>query len=434
MKLNSIVKTPTRLALLCLAGGLIILGILAENLPWGRGWLHDFTHYLKQKSTSYTPPDENSPEMAALQKKIDAWYPQILERYPRLKVEYKNVPDDQNGFLEILEWQEEVIGQDRWEPMALPSKFDKILTLENGNALISNELIAEAQEHLKKHQNLLARAIKIGLLPEQSIAGVSPNRILPLSLALGKNITDLLKLNALLEAHNNKSDAAYTTMKAMRGWALHYLNIETPTLLHSTLGIAILLNNQSTIHSQITPLLPPNQVNLFEWSKLMRFQNSLQDHWLQMMRGEWNVCLKTIVAEHLLNDNPVDPIAQLDSYTAAMASLTDPKFWSSPKWEGPLPPDKLSRKSSGTYEMAKLGMSAYATGYLRSHTILRQYQIAFALKKLEAEGHDLTKLDSTTLDSLPTQILPDLRLTIDFKQRQITAPKNKVPDTKRISF
>ncbi|NOX98485.1 MAG: hypothetical protein GXP30_01940 [Verrucomicrobia bacterium] len=70
---------------------------------------------------------------------------------------------------------------------------------------------------------------------------------------------------------------------------------------------------------------------------------------------------------------------------------------------------------------------------LRVRATNQQYRLAFILKKFEAEGHDLKLLDQATLNSLPTQILPNLKLSIDFDKRQITTP-TEIPNTKPISF
>ncbi|MCF6313903.1 MAG: hypothetical protein L3J39_15765 [Verrucomicrobiales bacterium] len=438
MKLKSLVSTPTRLALVCIAGYLIILGIVAENQPWGRGWWHDFTHYIKQKSTSYTPPDENSPEMAALQKKIDAWYPQILERYPLLKVEYKNVPDDQNGFLKILEWQEDAEVMEKWEQTNLPDKFTAIWQSENKKNAFPDNTLSEAKAYLKKHQPSLERAMKIGLLPNQSNAGISPDRFYFTSIPFTKNITDHLKLKACIENEEGDLKSAFQTFRAINGWADHLGEIETPTLILTTLSMAIRLSSQSLIHSRILPQLPNNKNHSKQWEpwiKLITLKNDVSKNFLHMWRGEWqHVVHVTWVKVELLRINLQDYEALLTAYTEDLYDRIDIQTLFTPKSTPLRTHDHLSRKSLLTLDLLNLGISACASGYLRSHTILRQYQIAFALKKLEAEGHDLTQLDSTTLDSLPTQILPDLRLTIDFKQRQITAPKNIIPNPKTISF
>jgi hypothetical protein len=82
-----------------MAGYLVIFGLVAENQPWGCGWVHDLKWFIKKSYNNNSHLEENSPERMKLQRKIDAWYPQAIERYPQFKVNHKEVPDMQNGFL-----------------------------------------------------------------------------------------------------------------------------------------------------------------------------------------------------------------------------------------------------------------------------------------------------------------------------------------------
>ncbi len=438
MKFKKLISTPIRLALFCMASYLIILGIVAENQPWGRGWWHDFKFYLKQKSPSYTPPDENSPELAALQKKIDAWYPQILERYPLLKVEYKNVPDDQNGFLKILEWQEDAEAMEKWEQTNLPDKFTDILQSENKKNAFPDNTLSEAKAYLKKHQNSIVRAMKIGLLPDQSNAGISPDRLFLKSISFTKNIADHLKLKACIENEEGDLKSAFQTFRALNGWADHFGEIETPTLIITTLSMAIRLSFQAHIHSRILPQLSNNNIHSKQWkqwSELIILKNDVPKNLIHMWRGEWqHVVNAHWIKVELLKMDPQDYEALLTAYTEDLYDRVDPRTLFNPSFPPPRAHKHLSRKSILILDLFNLGVSAYGSGYLRAHTILQQYQLAFTLKKLEAESHDLTQLDQTTLDSLPTQILPDLHLNIDFNKREITAPKNKISNPKTISF
>jgi len=76
-------------------------------------------------------PAENSPRAKNLQRKIDEWFPQALKKYPRLQVQYKNVPDDQNGFLKIIEWEEESNEERDWD--GIPSGLNELLETEESN-------------------------------------------------------------------------------------------------------------------------------------------------------------------------------------------------------------------------------------------------------------------------------------------------------------
>lgn len=433
MKLKGIIKKRGWLAALCVLGYLIVMGIVAENQPWGRGWWHDFKFYLKQKSPSYSPPDKNSPEMHALQTKIDAWYPQILERYPLLKFEYKNIPDDQNGFLKILEWQEQLDAQKSWDQVSFPDKFNDLLQLGSKNISIPDQKILEAEEYLKNRRNLLSRAMKIGQLPGQSVANISANRYWPTSLPFCSSIFDHLKLKALLEAYRGDEYATLQTLKAILAWGRHLSDIETSPLTIAPRGIALQNQCLKTIHEQIFPLLSDKKLNFSQWAEIMETDLNILYQWQRLLRSEWHIVLKTMVSSYLLSENPRDPIAFLEVYTTAISDLSNPTVLTTADITFTPPAIKLSRKSHGVYEMTTMGLQPFAHASLRIWATNQQYRLAFTLKKLEVQGRDLKSLDQNALDSLTTQILPDLKLSIDFEKREIMVPI-EIPNTNPISF
>ncbi len=428
---------PRYLIPLCALGFILLMGFVAENQPWGRGWAHDSLHYLKKKNPSYSAPDRKSPETQTLQQKIDQWYPEIIEKYPRLKVEYKNVPDEQNGFLKILEWQEEVSSPSQEEftyevNTELPAGFLEEIDWKH---LLANP--QEIEAFLAPKRLILERAIAIGLLPRQSSASISPDRYLFRISFFSTRIIRYLRLKAIAEAHRGDATATLKTLKAIRGWADHYSKTETPYLLTITIATSIHLSLQSTIHNEILPLLAKDDIDYAQWGELTKSEPDLQHQWMKMWRGEWYVIAKSKWnAQVLLDENPRDPIAFLNASASAFNSISDPETFNNLNvWEAPPPTSKLSRKSRDFYQALFIDdiFISYGKGLQRSHTILRQYEVAFTLQKLEDEGQNLKSLDQKTINSLPLQILPDLKLSIDFDKREITAP-TEIPDAKPISF
>lgn len=145
---------------LCVVVYAVVMGIIIENQPWGRGRFHDLRWAAELKirdiwadytSTDFDPetyPGEGSPQAKDLQRKIDEWFPQALERYPRLQVEYKNVPDDQNGFLKIIEWEEESKKEELdWD--GIPSGLNELLELEERDSSALLEKLREVESYLK---------------------------------------------------------------------------------------------------------------------------------------------------------------------------------------------------------------------------------------------------------------------------------------------
>lgn len=421
-----------------MAGYLVILGLVAENQPWGRGWFHDLKHYLNQKDPSFSAPEENSPGMRKLQAKIDAWYPQILERYPRLNVEYKNVPDDQNGFLKILEWQEEVLlpmeeGSMKGVLFELPTKF---LDPIDWDHLLAHP--KEIESFLAPKQPILDRAIAIGLLPDQSVKGISPNRYLFRNITFDTKIVEHLRLKAIAEANRGDAKAALKTLRAIRGWTTHYSDTEAPFLMTTTIALGIRLGLQSTIQEQILPRLAEEEIDYAQWAELTKSGQDIQQQWLNMWRGEWHVISTSKWYTNILaQENLRDPMAFLSASAAVSNSLCNPDILCKlDTWTPPPPPHSLTRKSRDFYNIQLVDsmFSEFGKGMIKNHARLQQYEIAFTLRKLEAEGHDLKSLDQATRDSLPLQILPGIDLAIDFDERSISVPEGRFQRAKPLTF
>ncbi len=455
MKFIDTLKQPRWLIPICVLGYLIVMGIVAENQPWGRGWIHDLKYSAQCEFSRgsfnsgpseyavefdiYEYPDEPSEEIQSLQQKIDQWIPEAIKTYPNLEVNNNSVPDDQNGFLMFIEWREEIDSlEHKWKYLDMPEDIKAIsdaLFSKEKNEAISNEQILAVETYLLSKKGVLDRALVIGLLPEQSNANIVPDRYMMLSLRFSKNIVDNLKLRALMEAKRGDFEAAFLTLKSIRGWGNHFGDVEAPNLIMTTLATAIHLGVQNTLHSQIIPLLLEAKEDLTPWAELTSYNNDNQKQRSRMWRGEWHFCMKALWWKQVLLDyNLRDIMPLLATYSSMVNDFADPEKMTSSASEMPSIPDHLTRKSQKIIELFLTGLEAFETGYLRAQAVLKQYELAFTLRKLESEGQDLKTLDQNTLDSLPLQILPGNGLTINFDERMISVPEDKFHGAEPLEF
>jgi len=419
-------------------GLLLIAGIVADNLPGSRGWFHDMKWDIELKSRSAwakvtssdfdpdTYPGEDSPQARELQRKIDEWLPQALERYPRLQVKYKNVSDDQNGFLKIIEWEEEF--EEELDRDRMPSGLEKLLETEERNGSALQEKLREVEAYLKTKDVLLDRAMGIGLMPKQSVKGIPDERYIITSIEsidFARYIIDHLRLKATLEVGRGDTTAVMQTLAVIRGWGHHYSGIETPYLMVSILSIAIQKTQQYLAYSVVLPNLPEKEIDYNQWVKLLKFEYDPQQQWSRMIRGEWHSGVKVLMPQALPYQNLRDPIAFMDAYTSFMNDLADPAKIVQSEMNFLPPPKHLTSKSRDTYETYHLDIPGIGELYRRSVVFHRQYEVAITLRKLEAEGQNLSSLKEAAIESLPLQVFPDIRLIIDFDKRLIFAPKGK---------
>jgi len=444
MKLKKIISHSGTHFLLCILGYIAVMGTIAENQSWGRGWIHDLKHYIECRSNGINPealPDDDSPEILELQGKVERWSPQIFEAFPQLKLEYKNIPEGQNGFLKIIEWTEEFDTEEKAAMhMEIPSDIDDIYDTLIGtkkrrkHKTLSSTHIETVEAYLKSKNNALDRAIAIGSLTHQSCSKIPPDRYFPLQISFVKNIADNLKLKALVEAKQGKVDASFQTLKALQGWGNHFGNIESPSMISSALSTAIFVGSVELTYSKILPMISEDTLDYNRWSELIIFEHKSQENWTRMFRGEWHSSIKSQwMLKELIRYNPRDMEALIWEYSRVLHQLSDPKTFIKTGTNTPVISDHLTRKSRHMLDTLLLGMTAYESGYLRSQVTLRQYELAFILKKIEAEGKNVNSLDPYTLNALPTQIVPSMNLIVDFNERTINAPTG-ISNPKTITF
>jgi len=382
-------------------------------------------------------PGEDSPRAIELQRKIDEWFPQALKKYPRLQVQYKSVPDDQNGFLKIIEWEEEFEEELDWDEIS--SGLDELLETEERNGSALQEKLREVEAYLKTKDVLLERAMGIGLMPEQSVKGIPDKRSIIVSfepIEFARYIIAHLRLKATLEVGLGDTAAVMQTLTAMRGWGHHYSGIETPNLMVSVLSIAIQKTQQDLAYLLVLPNLPEKEIDYKQWAKLLEYQYDPQQQWSRMIRGEWHDAVKALMPQVLPHENLRDPIAFLNAYTSFMNDLADPAKIVQPEWNFLPPPKHLTSNSRETYETLHLDIPGIGEGYRRAITIQRQYEVAITLRRLEAEGQNLSSLKEATIELLPLQVFSDIRLSVDFDKRLIFAPKGKgiISDIEPVAF
>lgn len=402
-RFKSVVKRDGLRFLFCSLGLLLIAGIVAD-----------------------TCSGENSQQAKELQRKIDEWYPQALKKYPRLQVQYKNVPDDQNGFLKIIEWEEESNEERDWD--GIPSGLIELLETEERNGSALQEKLREVEAYLKTKQVMLDRAMGIGLMPEQSVKGIPDKRSIITSIEpieFAKYIIDHLRLKAALEAGLGDTAAVMQTLTAIRGWGHHYSGIETPNLMVSIWSIAIQRNQQDLAYSVVLPNLPEKEIDYKQWAKLLEYQYDPQQQWSRMIRGEWHDAVKALMPQALPYENLRDPIAFLDAVTSSMNDLADLEKIVQAQWNFLPPPKHLTSKSRDTYETYHLDIPGIGEAFRRSVVFQRQYEVVITLRRLEAEGQDLSSLKEATIDSLSLQVFPDIRLSIDLDKRLVSVLEEK---------
>lgn len=355
-----------------------------KHNPWKRPKPPGFGDHYFQLLGSDKPADQAS--MAAI--RIWTWplYRQIQKRYPELSIPLKTVPDDRNGFLKWLELSERVSTD--------PSK-DFIFP----NSLRKDRLhpgpwdLAEAKAWRVADKAKIDEVRAIGLLTDQSIAGIGIQRYGFISAVPAKNCAEALLFDARLAAIEGDTAGALESVRAARGFADHFDKIETPSLLSITVSILLNLELQEEVISHIIPALPPGQLNPQAWEAAVRPEVRPPSEFSRVMKGEWNVGIRQFLLPILCDGGdpcyPKDPEALVDFYSARFVDVVKAyDRGTMPDWRVVSSPplrdgSHLSRPTRNVAEIMFVGEAAWSKGMLRSQYVVAMNAAAFAIMKGE---------------------------------------------------
>lgn len=363
-----------------------------EHNPWKRSKPKGFGAHFFDLLYSKDPADQA--KAAALRKKAAELYKRVLDRYPELAVEMRDVPPERNGFLKWLELSERFQAdpsrseRDGSKTLGMPESLRQFLA---GNGPWN---AAEVRAWLAKEKPFLDELRSIGMLPDRSVAGIDVHRYGFINMRLAKECGEMLMLEACLAAEEGNTTAALEAVQAAKGLADHMGKIETPSLIAVTLQLLLEFQVRSYTVAYVIPSLPEGQFDPAAWEQAIHTDPGPPADFVRIIKGEWNVSAQEFLLPILsdLEDPkyPKDPEAAID-YNASnaielmkayegKASLRD--------WDSVTPPplmdmSHLTQSSRDVAEMMGVGWRAWSDGLERSQHSVGMTRAAFAIMKGE---------------------------------------------------
>lgn len=364
-----------------------------DKNPWHRPARIFGSHYLALKD-SKDPRDQAKVRM--IEQLADSLHQQLLKRYPELAVEMRHVAPERNGFLKLIELQEryDKPGQpfSATLPVPMPESLTKFLAGEAWNS-------EAARSWLESQRSFIDEVRSIGLLPERSVADIDLDRWSFIPARFAKGCADALILDARLAAEEGDAARALASVQAAVGLADHIGEVETPSLLATTVQILIRLSAQKQALSEIMPQLPPGSVDVTAWQAAVDPQPKAPADFARIMTGEWHVCSRYFLLPPVADPEdpkyPSDPEALLDAYSGTFLEIVSlhqgqPLSMLSQIEIPSGPPDlgHLSRQSRETMEMLWVGSRAWRRGWDRAQSAAAMTQAAFAIMQGQAVPND----------------------------------------------
>lgn len=354
-----------------------------ENNPWKRQPVDIGSRYWDLSQSDDPLDQKEADRLRALGKEL---HQRVLERYPELAVELKEVAPEDNGFLQWLELIER-LKEEQENPhpkiIDLPSDLRKMV---QGKEAWDP---ATAKAWLDQERALLDEIRAIGLLPDQSTAGIDVHRWVDTLSSSAMHAVDALLLDARLAADSGNVQHAMESVQAASGLSRHIGAIESPALLNSLINSSQQVRIQNYTFTELLPLVPPGQFDPAAWQTSVNPQTSPPSIIADMLRGEWNALTQEYLFPVLVDaqepNYPPDPDALIDVHTSYIADLVN--SYDNPDmsgWENTpadLIPDTshLSRHSREIIEQLTIGMQGVGRNMRKGQIHSSMTQAAFAI-------------------------------------------------------
>lgn len=260
-----------------------------------------------------------------MQRKAEEWYQDLLARHPEFQVEFRDVPDEENGFLRFLDFLDELKPGD---PFAaeLPIEDDLRGMLEGKEPFDAALLDA----WIARNTELFQRILGIAEAPGQSVKGVPMDRYHFVGARTPRSMAQLLQASARAAMDRGDAAEALRFHRASLNLANHFDGTEIHSLLAKTVSILIRMSASESFHEHILPGLIGNPAALARWRETMPLPDSINNTVPQLFTGEWHLSMRMYALPALISGNPdlakeiphldtSEQHAVIESYTTQMA-------------------------------------------------------------------------------------------------------------------
>jgi hypothetical protein len=239
-----------------------------------------------------------------LEREYDAIFSGVLARHPGLEPEWKPVPDEKNGFFQWLQfcdrlYKEQGKGDERFG-LKLPEELERIL---RGKEKWDAE---KMRAYIESHGEIFQELTHIGLMPEQSCAGIPVERLDlwadPRRMWLRRTCTELLCADARLAAESGDQERALLRVRAAMGLIRQSRSLELTTLNSensSNYSQRIILD---TTMEHVLPVVGKEDVAA--WRDVLAPMQPREDHG-SVIRGEYWVGIRAWSIPDLIRKGPL---------------------------------------------------------------------------------------------------------------------------------
>jgi len=312
----------------------------------------------------------------------DKWYREILEEHPELAVSFKDVSDERNGFLQLLNFTDR-FGKHGENGLPLP---------ENIRAMLDGKQPWDAAvmaKWLEENRALFEEILAIGLLREQSVKGIDMDCLKFFGARLPYDCTKVLLAHARVAMEGGDEAGALQSTRAALGISDHLGRIEMPSLLSETVSLLVL---QSTRKAIFDHLIVTEASDFAAWQELLARDQEMPADLALVFLGEWHHGTRSFLLPALLGDPRSLPMlidnsggqtesvekihdpdavlsAQIAHFTKIITRLKGAAIGEVPGISAtPLDTTGLSKDGAAALDMLFKGSAAWSKGWVRAQT------------------------------------------------------------------
>lgn len=243
------------------------------------------------------------------------WHAELLEKYPEFAVKYRDIPDEKNGYLQLILLMEKMG----------PDGLSGLKGFRDGLTLGGEIDLAAAGKWLAENKEILDQILRIAGLPSQSSKDVPTNRFAGLG-GGGSEHRFVLLLNARYAMSTGDKATALRSYAAALNMANHCDGIEAPSLLNAVAAVGLRQSVGEELVKQL-PQLAGDAQALADARALLGRAMKEEPNLERVAVGEWNYGMLEFFLPEFLGDNPQgqvefqSPQVIIDYYSEQMKLL-----------------------------------------------------------------------------------------------------------------
>lgn len=309
------------------------------------------------------------------------WYEELLKRYPERQVQFKDVPDEDNGFLQFLNFLADRGADD---PQLHAELFSpELLAMLSGG---SDWDSAKLEEWLTTHDDLFQQILQIAELPDCSVKGINMERYSFIHARPARTMGLLLQARGRLAMESGDHDTAHRLYQASLNLADHFDHTELHSMLGKSVSTLLRVDALKGFQQHVLPQIANDSEQLGLWRETLSFHDEMTTVFPALMNGEWHISTRTLILPMLLTgdvnaglDGGREPIhipdkdAFIEAYTAQNQLIMDTAESGQPMPNSIDPvlgnDPALSEGANQAIGMFYIGSRAWSRGLHRSNTL-----------------------------------------------------------------